>query len=53
MAPDARREILNRLLKLNREIHGKEVSEADQTTATKKTTKAKKSKVNSKQIPLL
>jgi hypothetical protein len=53
ISPDARREILKRLLKLNHEIHEKEVIEADQTTATKKSSKAKKSKTNSKQISLL
>jgi len=53
ISPDARREILKRLLKLNHEIHEKEVSEAGQTTATKKSIKGRKIAVHSKQIPLL
>lgn len=52
ISPDARREILKRLLKLNQEIHEKELAENDQTTVTKKSSKAKKSKTNSKQISL-
>jgi type I restriction-modification system DNA methylase subunit len=53
ISPDVRREIMKRLLKLNHEIHEREVSRVKQTTATKKSSKAKKSKTNSKQIPLL
>jgi hypothetical protein len=53
ISPDARREILKRLLKLNHEIHEGEVSGADKITTTKKSSKAKKSKINSKQISLL
>jgi hypothetical protein len=53
ISPEARREILKRLLKLNHEIHEKKLAENDQTTVTKKSSKAKKSKTNSKQISLL
>jgi len=53
ISPDARREILKRLLKLNHEIHEKEIAEAGQTVAIKKSAKGKKSKTDSKQISLL
>jgi type I restriction-modification system DNA methylase subunit len=53
ISPEARREVLKRLLKLNHEIHEIELAENDRTTATKKSSKAKKSKTNSKQFSLL
>lgn len=49
---DARREILKRLLKLNHEIHEKEVVEAQSTQAKKKAGKGRKKISNDNQTTL-
>jgi hypothetical protein len=52
ISPAARREILKRLLKLNHEIHEKEVQESKLLSTRKKSSKGKKKIPNDKQ-PIL